>query len=246
MRGLWKLTRTEMKLFLREPMATFFTLGFPLMCLLLFGSMYGNKPIREFGGLGFVDTMVPGYTAMIIGTTGLMSLATGVAMSREKGVLRRLRATPLRPHAILTAHVFVLFLMTAVGMAILVIVAKLLYGFRLPGSLINVMLAFVLSCLSIFGIGFVLAGVTPTARSAQITSMVLFFLMMFLSGSVMPQPLPKTIRPYAQVLPLTHVVSLLRGLWTGGAWGNYIKEVCVLTGFLVACVIVSAKTFRWE
>jgi len=190
--------------------------------------------------------MVPGYTAMIIGTTGLMSLATGVAMSREKGVLRRLRATPLRPQAILAAHVFVLFLMTAVGMAILVIVATLLYGFRLPGSLINVMPAFVLSCLSIFGIGFVLAGVTPTARSAQITSMVLFFLMMFLSGSVMPQPLPKTIRPYAQVLPLTHVVSLLRGLWSGGAWGNYIKEVCVLTGFLVACVIVSAKTFRWE
>lgn len=227
-------------------MVVIFTLAFPLMCILLFGSMFGNKPIPQFGGIGFVDRMVPGYTGMVIGTTGLRSLATLVASYREKGVFRRQRATPLRPPVILAAQVLVHFLMTAAGMAILVVIGELVYGLRLQGSLVNVLPAFVLSCLSIFGLGFVLAGVTPTARSAQITSMVVFFLMMFLSGLVIPQPLPETIQRYAQVLPLTHVVNLLRGLWEGGAWADQIKEVGILVGLLAASVIISAKTFRWE
>ena len=227
-------------------MAVFFTLAFPLMCILLFGGMFGNKPIQHFGGVGFVDRMVPGYTAMVIGTTGLMSLATVVATYREKGILRRLRATPLRPQAILASQVFVHFLMTTVGIVIMVAVGKVVYGFRLQGSLLNVLPAFVLSCLSIFGLGFVLSGLMPTARSTQVSSMVVFFLMMFLSGSVIPQPLPETIQRFAQVLPLTHVVNLLRGLWEGGAWNAHLKEVGILLGLLVLCVIVSAKTFRWE
>lgn len=246
MRGVSKLTRTEIKLFLREPMTVFFTLAFPLMCILLFGSMFGNQPIEQFDGVGFVDRMVPGYTAMVIGTTGLMSLATLVATYREKGILRRLRATPLHPQTILAAQVFVHFLMTAAGIVIMVAVGKVVYGFRLEGSLLNILPAFVLSCLSIFGLGFALAGITPTARSTQITSMVVFFLMMFLSGSVIPQPLPEAVQRYAQILPLTHVVNLLRGLWEGGAWSAHLKEVGILLGLLVLCVIVSAKTFRWE
>ncbi len=246
MRGLWKLTWMELKLFIRDPMAAFFTLAFPLMCIVLFGSMFGNKPIREFGGLGFVDSMVPGYMGMIIGTTGLMCLATVVATYREKGVLRRLRATPVRPQTILAAQLAVHFLMTAVGIAALVLAGVLLYDLALHGSLLSLLPAFVLSCLSIFGVGFVLAGVMPTARSAQITAMVLFFLMMFLSGSVIPQPLPKTIQRYAQILPLTHVVSLLRGLCGGDSWGHHLKEVGILIGVLAASVFVSAKTFRWD
>lgn len=246
MRSLWKLTCLELKLFLRDPIAAFFALGFPLMVLLLFGSMFGNRPIREFGGHGFVDRMIPGYTAMLVGATGLMSLATLVSSYREKGVFRRQRATPLRPPVILAAQVLVHFLMTAAGMAILVTIGEFVYGLRLQGNLLNVLLAFILSCASIFGLGFVLASVTPTARSAQITANVVFFLMMFLSGSVIPQPLPQTVRQYAQIVPLTHVVNLLRGLWEGGAWSAHLKEVGVLAGLLVVCVIVTAKTFRWE
>lgn len=246
MRSLWKLTCMEMKLFLRDPAAVFFSLGFPLMVMVLFGSMFGNRPIRDLGGKGFVDRMIPGYTAMVIGTTGLVSLATVVSSYREKGVFRRQLATPLRPPVILAAQVLVHFVMTAAGMAILVVIGELVYGLRLQGSLINVLPAFVLSSLSIFGLGFVLASVMATARSAQTSSMVVYFPMMFLSGSVIPMPLPETVQRYAQVLPLTHVVNLLRGLWEGGAWSAHLKEVGFLAGLLVVCVIVSAKTFRWE
>ena len=89
MRGLYKLSVVEMKLFLREPMAAFFTLVFPLMMLFLFGSIYGNKPSPFFGGFGSVDISVPAYTAMIIATSGLMGITIVLATYREQGILRR-------------------------------------------------------------------------------------------------------------------------------------------------------------
>ena len=73
MKCLLKMTWMETKLFLREPVGTFFTLVFPLMMLFLFGAIFGNEPVPEFGGRGTIDISLPIYTSMIIGTTGLMS-----------------------------------------------------------------------------------------------------------------------------------------------------------------------------
>ena len=247
MRGLLKLTWMELKLFLREPLHAFFTLIFPLMMLFLFGSIYGNEPSPLLGGYGSVDVSVPAYTAMIIATAGLLSLTIQISTYREKGVLRRLKATPLRPQTILTAQVSVIFLMTALGMALLVIASKVVYGLRFDGNPFNVLAGFVLSSLSFFALGFVLASLIPTARTAQIVAMVLAYPMIFLSGATIPlEILPETIRHYAQILPLTHVVTLLRGLWIGDGWVEHLTEVVILAAILVAGVIVSAKTFRWE
>ena len=247
MKGFWKLTWTEFKLFLREPMAAFFTLVFPLMMLFLFGSINGNEPRDGLGGFGVVDVMVPAYTAMIIATSGLLSLTIAVAVYREKGILRRLRATPLRPQTILSAMVIVTFLMTALGMSFLLISGKAAFGLRFAGNAFSVLAAFILSSLSFFALGFVLAGVMPTARTAQIVGMVIFYPMIFLSGATLPlQVLPQAVRDFSPILPLTHVVSLLQGLWMGEGWGEHLKEVGILVGLLVAGVAVSAKTFRWE
>ena len=247
MRGLLKLTLVELKLFLRNPYGAFFTLIFPLMMLFLFGSIYGNEPSPLLGGYGSVDVSVPAYTAMIIATAGLLSLTIQISMYREKGVLRRLKATPLRPLTILTAQVMVIFLMTALGMALLVIAGKFVYGLRFDGNPFNVLAGFVLSSLSFFSLGFVLASLIPNARTAQIIAMVLTYPMIFLSGATIPlELLPETIRHYAQILPLTHVVTLLRGLWVGDGWVEHFTEVGILAAILVAGVIISAKTFRWE
>ncbi|GIV85134.1 MAG: transport permease protein [Candidatus Roseilinea sp.] len=247
MHGFWKLTWTEIKLFLREPMAAFFTLAFPLMMLFLFGSIYGNEPTPFFRGYGSVDVSVPAYTAMIVATSGLLGLPITMASYREQGILRRLKATPLRPQAILGAHVIVLFLMTALGMIPLVIAGKLVYGLRFNGDPLSVAAAFVLSSASFLALGFVLAGLLPTARTAQIVAMVLFYPMIFLSGAAIPREvLPEGIRQFAQVLPLSHVVTLLRGLWMGDPWGKHLGEVSILVALLMVGVLVSSKTFRWE
>jgi ABC-2 type transport system permease protein len=247
MKSLWKMTWVETKLFLREPVGAFFTLVFPLMMLFLFGSIYGNEPSQYFNGYGTIDISVPAYTAMIIATTGLMGLIITITTYREKGVLRRLRTTPLSPLVVLAAQVIVLFLMTLFGMILLVIAGKLVYNMRFEGNILSVLAGFVLSSLSFFAFGFILAGLMPTARTAQVVGMMLLYPMLFLSGAGFPRELlPETIKNISTFLPLTYVVNLLRGLWIGEAWSQHITEVIVLSTMLVIGVLISAKTFRWE
>jgi ABC-2 type transport system permease protein len=247
MRGFLKLTVVEVKLFLREPMAAFFTLAFPLMMLFIFGSIYGNEPTPYFGGLGSVDISVPAYTALIIATTGLISLSISMAAYREQGILRRFQATPIRPHVILLAQVVVMFAMTVGGMALLILAGKIVFGLRFPGTVLDVALAFILSSFSFFSLGFVLASLMPTTRTAQVVAMVLFYPMIFLSGATLPREiLPETIQHYSQVLPLTHVVSLLRSAWSGNGFTGQMGHVLVLASIMIVGVVVSAKTFRWE
>lgn len=247
MRALTKYTWIEIKLFLREPLGAFFTLVFPLMMLFLFGTIYGNDPSPYFDGFGTVDVSVPAYTAMIIGTTGIMGLTITMSSYREKGILRRLRATPLRPQVILIAQVVVIFLMTVIGMLLLILAGKLVYDLRFAGKALNVFLAFVLSSLSFFSLGFVLASVMPNARTAQVVGMIIFYPMLFLSGAGLPlEMLPDGVRKFSNFLPLTHVVTLLRGLWIGDTWNQHITEILVLAGLLGIGVLISAKTFKWE
>ncbi|PKN84056.1 MAG: ABC transporter permease [Chloroflexi bacterium HGW-Chloroflexi-8] len=247
MNSLLKMTWMELKLFFREPIGAFFTLVFPLMMLFLFGSIYGNEPSKYFNGYGTVDISVPAYTAMIIATTGLMSLAITMSAYRENGVLRRLRTTPISPLLILTAQVVVLLLMTIIGMVLLVIAGKLVYHMRFEGNVFDVILGFILSSLSFFAIGFVIAGFMPNARTAQIVGMVILYPMLFLSGAGFPRELlPETIKKVSTFLPLTYVVNLLRGLWIGESWAGHQTEVLVLTIILIIGVLVSIKVFRWE
>jgi ABC-2 type transport system permease protein len=247
MKSLLKMTWMETKLFLREPVGAFFTLAFPLMMLFLFGSIYGNTPSEYFNGQGTVDISVPAYTAMIIATTSLVGLTITMAAYRENGVLRRLRTTPISPLVVLMAQVIVLFMMTVLGMLLLIIAGKLVYHLRFEGNALSVLVGFVLSSLSFFALGFVLAGLMPTARTAQVVGMVILYPMLFLSGAGFPRELlPETIKRIGNFLPLTYVVTLLRGLWVGDAWRMHTTEVLVLAGMLVAGVLVSIKTFRWE
>jgi ABC-2 type transport system permease protein len=247
MKSLLKMTWMEAKLFLREPIGAFFTLVFPLMMLFLFGSIYGNTPTPMFGGYGTVDISIPAYTAMIIATTGLMGLTITLAANRENGVLRRLRTTPISPFIILAAEVIVMFLMTSLGMLLLILAGKLVYHVRFEGNALSVIAGFSLSCLSFFSLGFILAGLAPTARTAQVVGMVMLYPMLFLSGAGFPRELlPEAIKKISNYLPLTSVVNLLRGLWIGEAWSLHLTEVIVLVILLVVGVMVSIKTFRWE
>ena len=103
MSGFAMLTWIDLKLSLRNVIATFFTLAFPVLMILLFGAMYGNAPEANYRGFGAMDAAVPGYAAtLVIGSAAFMGLPIELASRRQSGVLRRLRASPLsaagRPH----------------------------------------------------------------------------------------------------------------------------------------------------
>jgi ABC-2 type transport system permease protein len=243
-----KMTWMEAKLFLREPVGAFFSLVFPLMMLFLFGIISGNVPPSESGGQRMIDTSVPVLTAMIIGTVGLMPTTITMATYRENGILRRLRTTPVSPLIVLTAQVIVVFVMTSLGTLLLFTAGKLIYQVRFEGNAFSMLAGFTLSSLSFFGIGFILACIMPTARTAQIVGLVLLYPMVYLSGAAgFPREmLPVAVQRFSAFLPLTYVVNLLSGLWAGDAWSQHITDVIVLAGILVAGVLISIKTFRWE
>ena len=247
MKGFWKLAGMEALLYLREPIASFFTMVFPILLLFLFGSIYGNKPNPFYGGRGMVDVSTPAYMAIIIGSTALMSIPIAISTYRERGILRRFRATPLRPAAVLGAEISVHLVMTLLGAALLVVAARLVYGLQFGGTAALVFLALVLSTLSFFSVGFLVASLAPNARVANLVGMVLYFPNLFLSGATFPTEMfPPTIKAIGNFVPMTHIVRLLQGLWFGDPVGRHLTEIVVLGGLLVVGAIISALTFRWE
>jgi len=247
MRGLGQLTLVNFRLYLREPIATFFTLAFPPMLVALFGAMYGNDPSSLFGGYGSMDVSMPGYTALILGTVGFLGVPITISSYRELGVLRRFRASGLRPVTYIAADVVANLIMTLIGMLALVVVGWLLYRVRFEGQALELIVAVILSGLTMFAVGYLIAGLAPGARTAQVVGMVIFYPMMFLSGAAIPlEVMPESIRTVANFLPLTYVVKLLRGLWFGDSWGEHLLETAILGGVLVVSTLLAARFFRWE
>ncbi len=245
MKPFLKLTYAELKLQLREPVGAFFTLAFPVMLMVLFGAIFGNEPDPSLGGYGQVDLSVPGYIGMIIGTIGMLGIPITLSNYREQGILRRLRATPVQSSAILWSQVAVQVVMTAVGVLLLMMVGTLFYGLRIPNGDVMIIPAILLSAFSFFAVGFVLAGVMPTPRTAQAVGMAIFYPMLFLSGAAMPRfIMPETVQQVAQLLPLTHVVILLEDIWFQGIWNG--TSLVVITTMLLAGLAISRFTFRWE
>jgi ABC-2 type transport system permease protein len=248
MRVVSKLIFVQVKLFFREPAAFFFTLVFPTLLLILFGSIFGNTPDpRMHATLGYIDYEVPGLAAVIVATVALMSIPISVAGDREKQILRRYRATPLRPAIYLMAINCVYFGMALLGMLLLIVVAKVFFGLRFQGNWLSVLGGFSLSALAFFSIGYVVASLSPTARVAQVVGQLAFFPMMFLSGAAIPtQIMPANVRRVSDALPLTYVVRLLQGLWSGDPWGRHLTEVGILAAMVLVGTVVSSRTFRWE
>jgi ABC-2 type transport system permease protein len=228
-------------------MAAFFTLIYAPMLLVIFGFIWGNDPTPFFGGIGFVDAMLPAYIGLVIVTVGLMSVPISTAGEREKGVLRRFHSTPLSPAVYLFSNIFVYYLMTLAGVILLFLTGKFMYNAKFEGNVFSVLAAFTLCALSFFSFGYMIASMAPTARIAQVIGMVIAFLMMFFSGAVFPvENLSEKVIKISKFVPLYHVVVFMKGLWRGGSWSEYWLNIVVIIGVLIIGAAISIKTFRWE
>jgi len=247
MRSLTELTKISIKLYIREPIAAFFTLAFPTMLILIFGAMYGNDPSPIFDGLGSMDVSMPAYSALILGTIGLLSVPITTAGYRQQGVLRRFRATPMHPLTYIVSDLLTNLAMTILGMILLFTVGWLLYRVQFEGNILLLLFAVILSGLAMSSMGYLIASIASGARVAQVIGMVIFYPMMFLSGAGMPiELLPPSVQRVSDFLPLTYVARLLRGLWFGEPLVDHLLEVVVLVVILVVFGGAAARYFRWE
>jgi len=247
MRGFFKLTWVELKIFVREPLGLFATVGIPVIVFLLLGRSLGPKMDRSADLAAFVQTVLPVFACILMALSAATSLIAIISIYREGGILKRLRATPLRPTTILSAHVFLKLILTAATLGLMVLLGRRFYPVPLDTPVASFAAALLLSTLSILSIGFVIASAVPTARFAQPAGGIVLYPLLVVSGLFAPiEALAPAWQHVARVSPITHAVSLLQGVWNGGAWSGHWVEVGALLLNLAVCTAVSAKIFRWE
>jgi ABC-2 type transport system permease protein len=246
LRGFWKLTWVETKVFTREPMGFVATLVMPLVVFIVLGRALGiGKRVPASGvDMPFNPAIL---AAVLIAISAVQSLVSIISIYREGGILKRLRATPLSPVTILGAHVVVKLLFTVISLTLLLLAGRRLFPGVMQVNVFSFTAAVLLSTLSILSLGFVIASVVPTARFAQPISGAVVYPMLALSGLFFPvERLPRAFEAVAYLLPTTHAVALLQGVWAGSGWGAHWVNVVALLVLFAAYTALSTKVFRWE
>ena len=244
--GLGKLTWIEIKIFLREPLGAIGTIVVPVLVFVLVGRAIASKA-QTPSMSSFARVGLPVMASILIVISTVLSLVTIISIYREGGILKRLRATPLRPQTILTAHVLVKLLLTAVSLLLMFLAGKSYIPPGVHPPIVSFAIALAISTWSLLSIGFVIASIVPTARFAQPVGAVVLYPMVGLSGLFVPvASFPPVIRVLAHASPMTYAVSLLQGIWVGDAWSAHLADVTMLTVFFLLFTAFSAKIFRWE
>ena len=243
-RGLWRLTWIEIKVFMREPLGAVGSIVMPVLIFILMGRLGSAMgATSRMSANNFFRVNVPVFVAILIAINTVLSLVAIISIYREGGILKRLRATPLRPWTILSAHVLVKLFLTSLTLVLLLLAGKRYYPMNMDAPAFSFALAVLIATLSILSMGFVIASIVPTARFAQPIGAIVFYPMLAVSGLFIPMQI---MPAWLKYLPLANAVSLLQGIWKGEAWSLHVPEVVALSALFVLCTAVSARVFRWE
>lgn len=246
MRTLRKMAWLELKLFAREPITVLFTLALPLLILYVLGGVFTDPAEPdEFRGVGGRSYYVPAYVGLVTASIGLIALPVHIAGYRERGVLRRFRASAVPSFTVFGAQVFVALVAGTLSALVLIGAAFLSWDISAPDSWVGVVGSFLLGVLCFAAIGFLLGALLPSPRAAQGVGVLLWFVMFLISGSgPPPEVLPDTLNTVADITPLKHVIVLIQDPWLGFGWNN--DELLVVLAILLVATAASARWLRWE
>ncbi|TDE94104.1 ABC transporter permease [Occultella glacieicola] len=246
MSALLRLTVTETKLFLREPISVLFALALPPVLLIVLGAVPAfREPDPDLGGRRVIDLYTPLVVAIAIATVALTSLPQQLATYREKGVLRRLRTTPARPALLLGAQLLMSVLMSFATTVVVLVIARLVFAVELPGNPLGYLVAFALTAVSMLAIGLLVAALAPGAAGAGAIGLVLFFPFLFFAGLWIPrESMSGVLRNISDASPLGAGVQSLQDA-TGGGWPQLLL-VAVMLGWAIVAGGLAARYFRWE
>ena len=222
MRWLLKSTVMELRLLARDPLTVVFTLALPLIVLYVLGAVFGNHPNPGlYRGVGAMNFYVSAYIALAVASMGLVGLPVHLASYRERGVLKRFRASDVPVWAIVGGQIIVTVIAGAAGSLLVWIGSMITYHVELPKAPLLVLLAFLLAAICFGSIGVLLGTVLPGARAAQGAGIILWFVMMMVGGAGPPyEVLGNTLRVVGDATPLRHAVALIQDPWLGFGWNT--------------------------
>ncbi|MFF4905042.1 ABC transporter permease [Streptomyces sp. NPDC001260] len=238
--------RTEVRLFRREPGAIFWILLFPTLLLVILGSIPGFREHQsDLGGLRTIDVYVPVAVLLGLIVGGLQSMPQTLTGYRERGILRRLATTPVRPSALLSAQMAVYGGAALVSALLALAVGRLAFGVALPKQPLGYLLALLLAVLVALALGSVVSALSRTTKIAGAIGSAVFFPSMFCAGVWLPvQSMPHLMARIVDCTPFGAAAQALNqaaaGHWPG--WGH----LGVLAVWILLLTGAAGRWFRWE
>jgi ABC-2 type transport system permease protein len=246
MSALSRLTVTETKLFLREPIVVFFAIAFAPILLVVLGLVPSMKePVTGLDGVRVIDLYVPVIVAMGVALFALSGLSQLFASYREKGVLRRMRTTPVRPGVLIGAQLVMATVLSAVTVTATLVIGRLAFGVGLPREPAAFVLSWLLMALAMFAVGLLVAALAPSAKSAGAAGTLVFFPLVFFAGLWVPRvEMNDLLRTISDLTPLGAGVQSLQDA-AAGQWPQLL-HLGVLLAWTILAGGLATRYFRWE
>ena len=203
--------------------------------------------VLQTENLNFISYFVPSVLALSVMQVGIFAAIPLVA-DREKLILKRLAATPLRRWQLVGSNIAMRLLIALAQAVIIIGVGMALFGVEVTGPWGLSILFISLGAVTFLALGYVIASFAKTEDSANGMTSVVQFPMMFLSGVFFPiDQMPDVIQTIARIIPLTYLADALRQIMVGGAAFAPLT-VCfgVLAAWLVVCFAIAARKFQWQ
>lgn len=202
--------KIELKIYLRQPLYLLFSILMPVVSFAMFGSIYKGA---SYGGVDFFSAYIPGFCVIILFASSVYNVGNQVVADKEKGIYRRLAATPVSLPRIMMVVIMKVFLVAMTAFLLMMLAARFVFGVTAPNiTLFAVvfMIAVVYSLLFGFGIG----AITQRINTFSVVMMTLFMPMIILSDATVPlSVMPKTLQYIAEVNPLYRLNLVLRVAW---------------------------------
>ena len=238
----------EQRLYFRSRELAFFTFLFPIILLLLLGSVYGNDTIKKEHGIKAKDYLVAGILGYGVAATAFAGLAIVLVLRRENGILKRVRGTPLPPATYLGGVIASTTIVYVIEAVLIIALGRLVYHVALPHQWFSFIVAVLLGALAFAALGIALSGAIRSGDGASAVVNAIYLPVAFLAGSFWSaQNFPGPIKAISNVLPLTHFIRLMRNILVlrQPIWDNW-EQVAVVAAWGIAGAILAALFFRWE
>jgi ABC-2 type transport system permease protein len=233
----------------RNRRARFFTMTMPIIFLVVFAGVFGDSHTVVNGvRVKTSDYYVPGIMALTIVTSSLIALVTGIATEREKGILKRRRATPVPAWVLVAGRTLSSVAMTFAVLAVLLVIARLGYDVTLPLASVPALVATVLVGTAAFScLAYALAAVVGNAEAAQPLTQAITLPLYFVSGVWIPaDDLPEGLRRIGQIFPIEHLSAALHSAFVPGTGGRFAAgDLLVLALWGVGGALVAVRRFSW-
>jgi len=246
MNGFGRLALVEGRLFLREKAALIGVFGLPVALVIGFGLIPGfSDPQKGLSNQIGTEYIAALGVAIVLASLGLTGVPMVLGQYRERGVLRRLGVTPVRPLALLLADLTVWAAAAVLSVAVLIAVVRIAFHVPAPVKPGWFILAVALGIASLFATGLLAASVAPTARGAAGIGWLLLFPNMFLSGIYFPtEEMSPTMRQIGNFTPLGSAVHAVRDSWMG--IDPRPEYLVIMAAWALVAGALAARFFRWD